>query len=50
MSDKVGPNRGPVPLHKSLAAGESLAEAQAAALGKSADSKMSTSKGAKTAK
>jgi hypothetical protein len=39
MSDKVGPNKGPVPMHKALAAGESLAEAQAAALGRSSDSK-----------
>ena len=35
MSDKVGKGvSGPVKLHKSLAAGESLSEAQAAALGK----------------
>ena len=35
MSDKVGKGiSGPVNMHKALAAGESLAEAQAAATGK----------------
>lgn len=35
MSDKVGKGvKGPVPLHKALAAGESLREAEASALGK----------------
>lgn len=35
MSDKVGKGvKGPVPMHKALAAGESYAEASAAALGK----------------
>lgn len=35
MSDKVGKGvKGPVPLHKSLAAGESAKEAQSAALGR----------------
>jgi hypothetical protein len=36
MSDRVGKGvKGPVPLHKSLAAGEKLPEAVASALGKS---------------
>ena len=46
MSDKVGPNPGPVPMHKALAAGESLGEAQGCATGKQGTAK-SPSKNAK---
>jgi hypothetical protein len=43
MSDRVGKGvSGPVPMHKSLAAGEKYSEASAAALGRAADAKVPT--------
>jgi hypothetical protein len=44
MSDKVGPNPGPVRMQKCLAAGEKLPEAEASALGKSSGTHKAPSK------
>jgi len=48
MSDKVGKGvKGPVPLHRSLAAGESLSEATSSALGRSSGGSKTPAKNTK---
>jgi hypothetical protein len=51
MSDKVGKGvKGPVNMHKCMAAGESLAESQASALGKTSGTHGTVKTPAKNAK